>query len=173
MNANLKPFAAALTAAALLGIAPAHAESVAQPDAAPGQAQGAPAVPPGMGGMMGPAAMGKPAAGASRMPGQMSMMGMMQMCPMMHRMMGMQGMIGMHGAGMAAGTGLMMGYRGLVLSDAQADKLAGIQKALFRKESALMQKMYDARLDAERDAYAVLSKTQREQYGRNANMMGQ
>ena len=170
MNVNFKPFAAALALTAFMGIAPAHAQQAAQPEAAPSQAQSTPAVPPGMGGMMGPGMggprmMGKPGAGAPRMSGNMGMMGMMQMCPMMH------GMMGMGGPGMAFGSGMMMGYGGLALSDAQVAKLTGIQKALFRKESELMRQMYDARLDARRDAYAVLSKAQREQLNHGVDMM--
>ena len=84
----------------------------------------------------------------------------------------MHGMMGMHGAGTTPGWGMMMGYGGLALSDAQADKLTSIQKALLRKQTELMRRMYDARLEAQRDAYAVLSKAQREQLGRGGNMMG-
>ncbi len=159
MNADLKPLAAVLTLAAFLGMTPAHAQQAPQPEAAPGQAQGTPAVPPGIGGMIGPDMMGRPGAGAPRMSGNMGMMGMMQMCPMMH------GMMGMRGPGMAFGSGMMMGYGGLALSDAQVAKLTGIQKALFRKETELMRQMYDARLDARRDAYAVLTKAQRQRLG--------
>ena len=163
MNANFKPVAVAFALAALLGIVPAHAQQTVQPETAPSQAQDTPAVPPGMGGMMGPGMMGRPGAGAPWMSGNMGMMGMMQMCPMMH------GMMGMRGPGMAFGSGMMMGYGGLALSDAQVAKLASIQKALIRKETELMRQMYDARLDAQRNAYAVLSKGQREQLGGGTN----
>ena len=77
MNTNFKPLATALALAAFLAVAPAHAEE-AHHEAAPSQAQGAPAGPQGMGGMMGPRMMGKPAAGSPSMSGNMDMMGMMQ-----------------------------------------------------------------------------------------------
>ena len=161
MNTNFKPLAAALALAAFLGIiSSANAQQAAQPEAAPSQAQSTPAVPPGMGGMM-----GRPGAGAPWMSGNMGMMGMMKMCPMMH------GMMGMRGPGMVFGSGMMMGYGGLALSDAQVAKLTGIQKALFRKETELMRQMYDARLDAQRSAYAVLNQAQREQLNHGVNMM--
>ena len=172
MNTNFKPLAAALAFAAFLGITPAHAEQAAHHEAAPNQTQETTTSPQGMGGAMGSGMMdpgmgmmGGPGAGAPRMPGNMGMMGMMQMCPMMH------GMMGMRGPGMAFGSGMMMGYGGLALSDAQVAKLTGIQKALFRKESELMRQMYDARLDAQRSAYAVLTQAQREQLNHGVNMM--
>ena len=165
MNTDFKPLAAALALAAFLSISPAYAQQAAQPEAAPSQAQSTPAVPQGIGGMIGPAMMSRPGAGAPWMSGNMGMMGMMRMCPMMH------GMMGMRGPGMAFGSGMMMGYGGLALSDAQAAKLTGIQKALFRKETELMRQMYDARLDARRDAYAVLTQAQREQLNHGVNIM--
>ena len=67
---------------------------------------------------------------------------------------------GMMGSGMMAGFG---SYRGINLSDEQRAKIAEIQKEVSRKQSDLMGKMHEQRLEARKGIDAVLTKEQREQ----------
>ena len=67
---------------------------------------------------------------------------------------------GMMGSGMMAGFG---SYRGIDLSDEQRTKIAEIQKEVSRKQSDLMGKMHEQRLEARKGIDAVLTKEQREQ----------
>ena len=67
---------------------------------------------------------------------------------------------GMMGSGMMAGFG---SYRGIDLSDEQRTKIAEIQKEVSRKQSDLIGKMHEQRLEARKGIDAVLTKEQREQ----------
>ena len=67
---------------------------------------------------------------------------------------------GMMGPGMMAGFG---STRGIDLSDEQRAKIAEIQKEVSRKQSDLMGKMHEQRLEARKGIDAVLTKEQREQ----------
>ena len=166
MNCNFKPLAGTLVAALLLTFAvPAvRAEQMSKPQAPQDQSQEGATPSQGMG-TMNPGMMGKPPAdGPMTMGGMgmMNMMGMMRMCPMMGGMMG-------H---MMGGADMMMGFGGPALSDRQLDRINKIREELFQKETALMQQMFKARLKAQKDAYAVLAKEQKAQFGSGWGMMG-
>ncbi len=172
MNRNFKVLSGVLCAAAFSVYADSavYAQEMPTPGMMQNQTQGKGAASPGMG-MPGSAMAEKsPAGGPMAMGdmGMMNMMGMMRMCPMMGGMMGH--MMGGPGAGMM-GPG-MMGYGGLILTDKQIDRVNSVREDLFRKETALMRQMLKARLEAQKNIYAVLTKEQKEQLGHGGGMMG-
>lgn len=71
------------------------------------------------------------------------------------------GMMGYGGYGMGPGMMGGFGLAGLDLSNAQIDKISKIREGLFRTQTTLMTQMFKARLSAQEQINAVLTKEQR------------
>ena len=166
---NVRKYLAASLLASALSAMPISAALAQQPQP-PSATESSPAYGPGMMGYgygpgygMGPGIMGYGSGGYGMGPGMMGGSGY-GMGPGMMGGSGYgmgPGMMGYGGYGMGPG---MMGGFGLArldLSNAQIDKISKIRETLFRTQTTLMTQMFKARLSAQEQIDAVLTKEQK------------
>lgn len=154
---NVRNYLAASLLALALSAMPISAALAQQPQP-PSATESSPAYGPGMMGYgygpgygMGPGMMGYGSGGYGMGPGMMGGFGY-GMGP---------GMMGYGGYGMGSGMMGGLGFARLDLSNAQIDKISKIREALFRTQTTLMTQMFKARLSAQEQIDAVLTKEQK------------